>query len=364
MKAKMSFYLSILILLAVTSLGWAQFQSNTFETYTGVGITESDKVTLLQGNTKSGDLIQLFWVGPNGSIDNPDSLGHMAADDSLLGVTHIGYGYPFNANQGLFAAFFRHELLVPGTTVYIRAWNDSVITSRTAYGNSLSYTINSDFDSHDFGLDFVPPQSWLMNAGPFDEPVELALFTASDEAGHVLLRWTTFSETNNLGFNLYRASSWDSSRSRLNEQLIEGAGNSQAEHQYLFRDHQVNGEQKYFYWLSDVSISGVELLHGPITLTTQSAPDNFTLQQNYPNPFNPTTVIPYSMKESGHVRLQVYNIRGQLVRDLVNTSQAAGQYTVQWDGRDMGGQTVPTGTYLCTLETGNYRSFIKMTMAK
>ncbi|OPZ63851.1 MAG: flagellar basal body rod modification protein [bacterium ADurb.Bin478] len=64
------------------------------------------------------------------------------------------------------------------------------------------------------------------------------------------------------------------------------------------------------------------------------------------------------------MRVQIFNIMGQLVRTLVNASQSAGRYDVLWDGRDMSNQPVPSGTYLCMLEAGSYRTFIKMTMAK
>ncbi len=362
MNTKRCFYLCVLLLLGAATVGWTQLFTTTFEAYTSVGIMEADNVTPLRGNSEGGDLVQLLWVGPDGQIAEPDSFGNPTADDSLLGVTYIGHGYPFNPDEGLFAAVFRHELLKTGSRVYVRAWNDSV-AEKAAYGNSLTYVINSDFDSHDFGLDFLEDNAWRMHGGSF-EPVELALFTATDEAGLVLLRWSTYSETDNLGFHLYRATARDSGRVRITEQLIDGAVNSQTVHTYYFRDRQVEEQQKYFYWLADVSASGVEMLHGPISLTTQTQPEAFTLQQNFPNPFNPTTSIVYTVKEAGPVRVQIFNIMGQLVRTLVNASQSAGRYDVLWDGRDMNNQPVPSGTYLCMMEAGSYRTFIKMTMAK
>ena len=363
MRKKMLLYLGALLLLAAAEKGWGQFQAKTFEAYTTVGIMERDKMTPLMGNTSNGDLIQLFWVGPDGEIGEPDSLGRMFADDSLLGTSHIGVGHPFNANEGLFSAFFRHDLLVPGTTVYIRVWNDSVMSSKAAWSNSFRYTINSDFDSHDFGLDFSTANPWIMTGGRL-EPVGLASFTVHYEEGHVQLRWATFSETNNLGFHLYRSTQRDSARTRITQELIEGAGNSQSFNDYQFNDDQVGADRTYFYWVSDISADGAEIMHGPISVVTTSAPSGFVLRQNYPNPFNPTTSIPFSLNEASQVRIEVYNIQGQLVREVANGMHGPGEHQVLWDGRDAYGRQVPSGTYLCTMEAGRYRTFIKMTMTK
>jgi len=65
---------------------------------------------------------------------------------------------------------------------------------------------------------------------------------------------------------------------------------------------------------------------------TQPAAD-FELSQNYPNPFNPTTRIDYGLAVSGRVSLKIFNVRGQLVRTIVDQMQTAGRYTVAWDGR-------------------------------
>jgi hypothetical protein len=344
---------------------FGQFTPKTFEAFTNQSITEADNVTPLRGNTAGGDLVQLIWVGPDGQIDVPDSLGSTTDDDSLLGTTHIGYGFPFDPDNGVFASLFRHDLLVPGVVVYMRAWNDSTVYPHlTDYGDSYPYALNSDFDSHNFGLDFREPNHWRMSGSTYFEPVELALFSAKSEAGYVLLRWSTFSESDNLGFHLYRSTSRDSARVRLNDNLIDGSLTSQVHHEYQYRDASVEVDKTYFYWLTDVSVKGVETMHGPVAVQTEQKPIAYTLEPNFPNPFNPTTTISYVMKESGHVRVQVYNIRGQLVRDLVNAEQSAGRFSVVWDGRDMNDLQVPTGTYLCTMETSDYRSFIKMTLAK
>ncbi|MDD3563798.1 MAG: choice-of-anchor D domain-containing protein, partial [Candidatus Cloacimonetes bacterium] len=73
---------------------------------------------------------------------------------------------------------------------------------------------------------------------------------------------------------------------------------------------------------------------------------------NYPNPFNPETTIHYDIKDATNVRLNVYNVKGQLVRSLVNTEQAAGRYRVIFDGRDDKGNPLSSGIYLYRFTAG------------
>ncbi len=91
--------------------------------------------------------------------------------------------------------------------------------------------------------------------------------------------------------------------------------------------------------------SAVEDELGPET----SRPESFELKQNYPNPFNPGTELQYSLRRSGQVTLEVYNLLGQKVRTLVNGYQRAGSYSLQWDGTNQQGMTVSSGIYFCRL---------------
>lgn len=82
----------------------------------------------------------------------------------------------------------------------------------------------------------------------------------------------------------------------------------------------------------------------------------FSLGQNYPNPFNPTTVIPYDLAKTSHVKLTVYNILGEVVATLVNTEQPAGSYKSRFIANG-----IPSGIYLYKLQINDH-SFIKKMM--
>ena len=79
-------------------------------------------------------------------------------------------------------------------------------------------------------------------------------------------------------------------------------------------------------------------------------PRTFELQQNYPNPFNPETTIRYSLPSTGEVSLQIYDVRGELIKTLVSGQKVAGEYTAYWDGRNNLGGRVASGIYFYRLE--------------
>jgi len=82
------------------------------------------------------------------------------------------------------------------------------------------------------------------------------------------------------------------------------------------------------------------------------AVDDIDQLSNHPNPFNPHTTITYAMPADGIVRLQIYDLRGRLVRTLVDETASAGWHEVSWNGRDMSGDEVSSGVYLTRLEAG------------
>ena len=71
-----------------------------------------------------------------------------------------------------------------------------------------------------------------------------------------------------------------------------------------------------------------------------------------PNPFNPQTTIEFALTRPNLVQLNVYNLRGELVRTLVNNRLESGAYPVVWDGADNGGKHVASGTYFARLRIG------------
>lgn len=90
-----------------------------------------------------------------------------------------------------------------------------------------------------------------------------------------------------------------------------------------------------------------------------------TLRPNYPNPFNPSTSISFSLAVSGVTSLEIYNLRGQLVRRLLSDeSLPAGEHLASWDGRDESQRVVSTGIYYYRLSQGGVSATRRMVMIK
>ena len=86
---------------------------------------------------------------------------------------------------------------------------------------------------------------------------------------------------------------------------------------------------------------------------------------NYPNPFNPSTTIKYSMPKAGHLKLRVYNVRGQLVKTLIDGPRPAGaDQTTVWDGADNLGSSAASGVYFYEARAAGEVKFGKMTLIK
>jgi Tol biopolymer transport system component len=97
----------------------------------------------------------------------------------------------------------------------------------------------------------------------------------------------------------------------------------------------------------------------------ESIPAVFNLYQNSPNPFNPSTTIQYSLPAGiGHLNLNIYDMRGALVRTLAGGNAHPGRYSVVWDGKDMTGKNVSSGMYVYRLKAGAFTESRKMLLMR
>jgi len=103
--------------------------------------------------------------------------------------------------------------------------------------------------------------------------------------------------------------------------------------------------------------SSVEEIGGSATL--------FKLNQNYPNPFNPSTKIQFSLPQTEKVKLEIYDIQGNLVRSLVDYDlYQSGNYEVMWDGSDNHDNRVSSGIYFAKMQAGKFAQTKKMNLVK
>lgn len=88
-------------------------------------------------------------------------------------------------------------------------------------------------------------------------------------------------------------------------------------------------------------------------------PESFDLKQNYPNPFNPTTTLRYDIAKSGMVKLEVFDVLGRKVADLIHSKKTPGSYTVQFDAHNLS-----SGMYIYRLQAADVVLTKKMTLIK
>jgi hypothetical protein len=109
----------------------------------------------------------------------------------------------------------------------------------------------------------------------------------------------------------------------------------------------------------------------PVTLTVGEVsndhvilPTATVLEGNYPNPFNPSTTLKFATKESGHVAIDIYNVKGQKVRTLVDTQMNAGYHSIVWNGKDDNGVNATSGIYFSRMRSGKYTATRKLILMK
>jgi hypothetical protein len=199
--------------------------------------------------------------------------------------------------------------------------------------------------------------------GLFEIPVEPEYLpptnlNAVNEDNHILLTWDApvLRYHAITGYNVYR-----------DNVLVTTVSDS-----LHFRDFQVEDGSEYTYFITalygenesepseSVVISFVYVHEIEDTIN----PFSTQLFTNFPNPFNPETTIAFSLSNMENVEINVYNVRGQLVRRLVSGEHAAGRHSVVWNGRDDSNRQVSSGVYFYKMKAGEFTAIQKMLLMK
>ncbi len=295
------------------------------------------------------------------------------------------------ANQSDDARWIQYVHLMPYTRYKLSGWikGENIVPVTGYYGANLSVidlyanspSLVGTFDWTFTKVEFVTPangnqvvacrlgnfgsvvsgKAWYddITLTPLDPiPVELQSFTGTFSNGRVLLNWSTASESNNYGFEIERKDS----KSKFNIiGFIRGKGTSSTPQNYFYTDDSLKSSSAYWYRLKQIDTDGSCCYSNMIKVNVNSAKE-LTLLQNYPNPFNTSTVISYFLPQNSHgrVSLNIYNVLGERVRELVSTQQKPGYHKITWDGRDDFGERVGSGLYFYSLRMGNYFEKKKM----
>ncbi|MBL7129095.1 MAG: T9SS type A sorting domain-containing protein [Ignavibacteria bacterium] len=217
-------------------------------------------------------------------------------------------------------------------------------------GTNLS---DASSNSNDGTLyNFSVPSCWVLSDAPL--PVELTSFTCTVNNRDVKLNWSTASELNNAGFEVERKPAGDGAMwTKIG--FVQGNGTTNEPKNYSFEDKKLN-TGKYDYRLRQIDYNNKETVFNLNNTVEVGIPKKLELSQNYPNPFNPLTKIDYNITYISKVTLKVFDITGREISSLVNETQKAGYYTVQFNASEYS-----SGTYFYRLTTEGGKENFMMT---
>ncbi|MBX2975912.1 MAG: T9SS type A sorting domain-containing protein [Ignavibacteriaceae bacterium] len=179
------------------------------------------------------------------------------------------------------------------------------------------------------------------------------------------LNWGTLWEVNNYGFSIYRGFS-ESEFDSIG--FVGGNGTTIEPGNFSFVDTSVTIAGEYSYFIKQLSLNGasinsdtilVSIITSIIDFTTQEL--NFVLHQNYPNPFNPSTNIRFSLNNSGHVTLKLYDGIGKEVCTIINEYLQSGNHTINVNFNRPG---LTSGVYFYKISTSGKSAVAKMILMK
>jgi len=177
--------------------------------------------------------------------------------------------------------------------------------------------------------------------------------TATLNGANLVLQWDAVSSNRGFtGYRLYR-----------NDEVI-------SEQQVTFFVDLGIPFEDLTYYVTALYEDGLESVQSNVVSLDHSSGDNpevpliTSLKGNIPNPFNPITRINFSLKQDAQVTLGIYNVKGQLVKEMVNEELKAGAYDVIWEGVDEKGNRVSSGIYFYRMDSEGYTKTKKMLMLK
>ena len=237
------------------------------------------------------------------------------------------------------------------------------INNPSAFMNLQWKTTGTGATTQVFALNQVTPWNSnhvIINAINPDEeplPVELTSFVANAKNNSITLNWKTATETNNYGFEVERCVQ-SAERQEWNKiGFVSGNGNSSSDKEYSFTDKNISGGSKFSYRLKQIDNNGT--FEYSDIVEVEVVPQQFELSQNYPNPFNPTTTIRFSLPVQSQLKINIYNMLGELVKTLSDGMYEAGYYNITIDASDLS-----SGTYIYRLESNDFVETKKMILLK
>jgi len=171
-------------------------------------------------------------------------------------------------------------------------------------------------------------------------PVELVSFSGEWSGEEIVVRWSTASEDDNLGFNVYRENDSDTHRIQINPELIPGAGTTAESHDYTFSDTDVQAGSIYRYWLEQVDVNGKTELFGPVTVESSPGQPRVLSLMLSPNPVRDSARLELSLPGADVASVSLYDVNGRQIQHIWNGTVDETGCRIEWKT-----DTFSPGTY-------------------
>lgn len=313
--------------------------SNTPTTIGGVNVTSSIEVDINGNIDETNPTVQAL---PNyASMDNPVVFGLSGVGTGNLDI-QVGVGTWY------------------GISYYGGTWHQA---------NNYPLVVESGTGNLNFtGVDFGAKGDVIivLNEGENPTlPVELSAFTVNvNTQNGINVMWVTESETGVNGYYVQRGMVDALAQATVVSPLIPAANTSEQQ-VYLYTDKEIYEPGTYYYWLEAVDYDGYVNYYGPRSVyftgphsSTPEIPLVTGIRSFFPNPFNPVATIIYELSQPAEVKIDIYNTRGQIVRNFALGQKEKGSYKLLWEGDDDYGRHCANGIYYIRMYA-NQETFIK-----
>ncbi len=301
-----------------------------------------DQLTMSQGiiyvaTGDENDGMDLVDIDANGELTYR---GNFAASGRISGLRSMSnrlYGYAGNFGTSVFDATDPENIqtiinLPTFTSVFdLDIWGSKFVTIE--YHSGFTVYIDGDVT-----------------------PVHLGTFDAIRIPDGAQVAWRVFAEFDDSAFHVWRGNStWD--RVRQTSAPLSG------DVSFAWVDP-APPTTATNYWLEETHTGGISDWYGPVELKAMDLPRSAALHEPWPNPFNPLVALRVELPRAAHLVVTIHDVRGRHVATLADERHDAGEFVLNWDGRNDQGQSMSTGAYFARLKTADQTSVQKLMLVR
>ncbi len=313
-------------------------------------LTAVGKITINKQNTINGDVTSASSISNSGTINGTKSVGAVDAED-LPSLSYSAGGSNKTVPKG------KSLTLAPGSygIVTMTQGGTLKLTSGEYFMNELRYSSSIEGGVIEIDLSSGDPITInVVSNLQLGHEAAIVLLPNGENDSHLVTFNTKQSTAASWGREAYLLGSFNAPNA-----VVTLVKNTQLRGTICAKEILVSNDCLFLHHDSPGSLPGPGNLpksssdeEEVISDQSRSGGTSYQLEQNYPNPFNPTTTINFALPEAGEVSLSIFNMNGQLVKQLIAGEMNAGRHSFTWDATNDRGQRVASGVYVYVLKAG------------